>query len=83
MSDKVSSYNKVRSECNKFNNKLRKRNIDMIGKYIFDKEPIKLGGNPIDMSNKYFISQEEHIKLVNWWNNKIIEFRKEMGNNNG
>lgn len=82
MSDKVSEYNKVRSEGNKFNSELRKNNSDLIGKYIFDREPIKLGGSAIDISNKYFISQEEHIKLVNWWNNKIIEFRKEMKNNN-
>ena len=42
------------------------------GKEIFEVKPIILGGSPTDPANKVFLSREEHIKAVVYWN-KIIE----------
>ena len=68
-------YSELRRRCNEFNLTLRKQNPESSGKYIFEKEPIKVGGAPDDIDNKCLLSQEQHIRMVNWWNKTIWEAR--------
>ena len=73
----MSKYSEIRKICNEFNLSLRKNSQESKGKYIFEREPIKVGGDPIDIKNKCFLSQEQHITIVNWWNEKIWEMRNQ------
>ena len=73
----MSRYSEIREACNEFNLSLRKSSQGTEGKYIFEREPIKLGGAPTDIGNKCLLSQEQHIKIVNWWNEKIWEMRNQ------
>jgi hypothetical protein len=43
-------------------------NPAMIGKEIFQRHPIALGGSPTDASNRCLVPLEEHTKLVRHWN---------------
>ncbi|MEY8382257.1 hypothetical protein AALG83_03715 [Christensenellaceae bacterium 44-20] len=71
----MSRYSEIRKACNEFNLTLRKNSKGAEAKYIFEKEPIKVGGNPTDIENKCLLTQEQHIKMVNWWNERIWEMR--------
>ncbi|MGH2271262.1 hypothetical protein ACQ9LF_05630 [Anaerohalosphaeraceae bacterium U12dextr] len=55
----------------------RKNNsIKYAGKEIFEIKPVILGGNPTDLTNKAFLTREEHIKAVNYWNAVIKSIKK-------
>jgi len=44
-------------------------NPAVIGKEIFQRHPIVLGGSPTDPNNRDLVSVEEHPELVRYWNN--------------
>jgi hypothetical protein len=43
------------------------------GKIKWYIKPIVFGGNPNDSNNIKWISIEEHIQIVRWWNNTYLE----------
>jgi hypothetical protein len=45
------------------------------GKEIFEITPVILGGSPTDPANKTFLSREDHIKAVTYWNKVIADLR--------
>lgn len=42
-----------------------------LGMELFDVMPIILGGNPTDPSNKVWLTRQQHIEAVRYWN-KIV-----------
>ncbi|OPZ92144.1 MAG: hypothetical protein BWY74_01737 [Firmicutes bacterium ADurb.Bin419] len=75
---KDNTYYEAKKNCNIVNRQLRKNDPTIKGLQIHEIEPIKLGGNPTDISNKAFLPREKHAKVVVWWNKKIREVRKKM-----
>jgi hypothetical protein len=53
---------------------------DLISKEIFEIHPVILGGSPTEMENKTFLSREDHIQAVRYWNNIIKDLRKKANN---
>jgi hypothetical protein len=51
-------------------------NIEFIGKEIFHVQPVILGGDPVDESNKVILTRAEHIELVRYWNSFIADLKK-------
>ena len=75
---KHNAYYEAKKNCNTINRQLRKNDPTLKGLQIHEIEPIRLGGNPIDTSNKVFLPREKHAKAVVWWNSRIREIRKSM-----
>ncbi len=73
------AYDEAKKNCNIANRQLRKNDLTLKGLQIHEIEPIKLGGSPTDTSNKAFLPRDKHAKVVVWWNKKIREVRKSMG----
>jgi hypothetical protein len=46
------------------------------GKEIFEIQPVVVGGNPTDLSNKTVLTREQHIDAVRYWNRIIREIRQ-------
>lgn len=42
---------------------------------ISEKTPIMLGGDPRDPANKIFLTRQQHIEAVRYWNRIIRELR--------
>ena len=74
----MGKYSELRGACREFDLMLRKHNPGSGRKYIFEKKPIKVGGDPEDINNKCLLSQEQHIRMVNWWNQVIWEVRNQQ-----
>ncbi|WP_300304566.1 hypothetical protein [Anaerosolibacter sp.] len=72
------AYSKAKKSCNLANRELRKNNETLKGLQIHEIEPVKLGGNPTDISNKTFLPRDRHAKVVVWWNKRIREARRSM-----
>ena len=49
---------------------------DFAGREIFEITPVTLGGNPTDPENKTFLTRQEHIKAVVYWNRLIRDLRR-------
>lgn len=47
-----------------------------LGKELFEVTPIILGGDPIDPKNKTWLTRQQHIEAVRYWNRVICELRK-------
>lgn len=75
---KNNKYDEAKESCNVVNRQLRKNDPALKGLQIHEIEPIKLGGNPTDISNKVFLPREKHAKVVVWWNKKIREVRAKL-----
>jgi hypothetical protein len=55
---------------------LRARNQRRLaGMEISEKTPIMLGGDPRDPTNKIFLTRQQHIEAVRYWNRIIRELR--------
>lgn len=54
----------------------RALNPALRGMEIFEIQPAILGGSPTDPDNKAFLSREEHIQLVRYWNKVIRDIRQ-------
>lgn len=51
-----------------------------LGMELFDIKPVILGGNPTDLRNKTWLTRQQHIEAVRYWNRIIRELReKENG----
>lgn len=62
-------YNASRKLANSTNAAIRRLNPAMYeGLQIHEIKPVKFGGSPTSLSNKIALSQEEHIKITNYWN---------------
>lgn len=46
------------------------------GSEIFDVQPVIMGGSPTDPENKAYLTREQHIEAVRYWNGVIQELRK-------
>jgi hypothetical protein len=57
------------------NNIRRNRVRDCAGKEIFEIQPVILGGSPTDPANKTFLTRQQHIEAVRYWNKVIRDFR--------
>lgn len=57
----------------------RSLNPDLLGKQIFRITPVLLGGSPTDPANKVFLTREEHIQAVRFWNTVIAQHRSQPG----
>lgn len=57
----------------------RKEKNRLLGREIFDIKPVILGGDPEDISNKAFLTREQHIQAVRYWNKLINKIRHESG----
>lgn len=44
---------------------------------IFEVQPIILGGSPTDPANKTYLTREQHIEAVRYWNGVIRNLRNE------
>ena len=42
---------------------------------VFEIQPIIVGGHPTDPANKTFLTREQHIEAVRYWNRVIRELR--------
>ena len=62
--------------------KLRRDKLgELLGKEIFEVKPVILGGDPTDLANKTFLTREQHIQVVRYWNKIINKMRQvETGN---
>jgi hypothetical protein len=47
------------------------------GKELFEVQPVIVGGSPTDPANKVYLTREEHIEAVQYWNRLITNLRKE------
>jgi len=48
---------------------------ELRGMEIFEVQPILLGGSPTDPKNKVFLTRQQHIEAVRYWNGVIAELR--------
>ena len=48
---------------------------ELLGKEMFEIQPIILGGHPSDHANKTALTREQHIKAVTFWNREIRRLR--------
>ena len=53
-----------------------RRLSDLVGKEIFEIQPVILGGSPTDPRNKVALTRGQHIEAVVFWNRKIREMRQ-------
>jgi hypothetical protein len=44
---------------------------------LFELQPLIVGGDPADPTNKAYLSRQEHIEAVRYWNRIIAELRKD------
>lgn len=44
---------------------------------LFEITPVAVGGDPLDAANKVWLSREQHIQAVRFWNNLILQLRVE------
>lgn len=47
-----------------------------LGMELFDIKPIIFGGDPNDPKNKAWLTREQHIKAVRFWNEKIASIKR-------
>ena len=43
----------------------------MIGQNVYEKQPVILGGDPVDPTNKAIIPLEKLLELASWWNRQL------------
>jgi hypothetical protein len=55
----------------------QRKTEDGAGKEIFEIQPVILGGSPDDPNNKTFLTREQHIEAVRFWNKVIKELRSQ------
>lgn len=54
----------------------RHRNARPPSMELFDITPVILGGNPKDPKNKTWLTRQQHIEAVRYWNRVIRELRE-------
>lgn len=60
------------------NNNQRSQLQNCAGKEIFEMQPVILGGSPTDPTNKAFLTRQQHIEAVRYWNTVIRDLRKQQ-----
>jgi hypothetical protein len=38
-------------------------------------KPVVFGGDPLDQENTIWVTLEEHVQLVKWWNDRYQELK--------
>lgn len=46
------------------------------GMELFEITPVIVGGDPISLENKIWVTRQEHFELVRFWNRTIGDLRK-------
>jgi hypothetical protein len=59
---------------------LLKPDLRFTGKIKWYTKPIVFGGDPSDPNNILWISHEQHMQVVTWWNSKYQESNAGSGN---
>ena len=49
-----------------------------VGMELFEIKPIMLGGDPLDPANKTFLTRQQHIEAVRYWNRVIRDLRNQQ-----
>jgi hypothetical protein len=60
-----------------------KKSDSLVGLEIFEIKPVILGGDPTHSGNKKFLSREEHVQAVRYWNRIIHSLRVQNQNRPG
>ena len=45
------------------------------GLELFEITPVIVGGDPVSLENKIWVTRQEHFELVRYWNGFISELR--------
>lgn len=69
---KGEEYSKARALAKKVNDEILLNDPFAKGKVIHEIHPVKLNGSPTDLSNKVYLTKEEHIRYNIYWR-KIIK----------
>jgi hypothetical protein len=56
----------------------RNRPKECSGMEIFELQPVILGGNSVDPANKIFLTRQQHIEAVRYWNKVIQDLRSKQ-----
>lgn len=61
---------------------MEKKNLARLGNRPLGMElceitPVIVGGDPVDSSNKVWLTRQQHFEVVRFWNKKIYQLRKE------
>jgi hypothetical protein len=72
-------YIAARNAANQANRKIHAAEPSLEGKQIHDVQPVKFGGDPVDIENKLPLDQTEHSDLTNWWNQLQRNLQKSGG----
>jgi hypothetical protein len=54
-----------------------RRDKRALGMELVEVKPVILGGDPVDPSNKAWVTRRQHIDLCRYWNRKIRQLRDE------
>lgn len=57
----------------------KKKQSRPIGMELLEITPIILGGDPVDPENKVWMTRQQHIEVVRYWNSVIHELRRDKG----
>ena len=51
------------------------RNSRFNGMELFEITPVIVGGDPVSLENKIWLTRQEHFELVRYWN-RVIEIQR-------
>ncbi len=54
-----------------------KGNSPNAGMELFEVQPVMVGGSPTDPANKAYLTRDQHIQAVRYWNRIIGDLRKQ------
>ena len=61
----------------------KKNNCRPAGMELFEIMPIIVGGDPLDPQNKVWLTRQEHVEAVRYWNSVIRTARISQGADGG
>ncbi len=61
-------YEAALASKNAANQILHRANPALAGLDIHEIHPVKFGGNPTDVANKFALPRSRHVPITNWWN---------------
>lgn len=47
-----------------------------LGMELFEITPVILGGDPVDSKNKVWLTRQQHIEAVRYWNRVVSDLRQ-------
>lgn len=58
---------------------VRRVDPNLVGKEIFEIQPVILNGSPTDPENKALLTREQHMQAVRYWNKIVSDLRRRRG----